>query len=412
MTPDLISTINACVIIPTYNNEKTLRRVLEKTEELASNIIVINDGSNDTTPEILRDFPKITIITFSKNQGKGMALRAGFKEALKQGFEYAITLDSDGQHFPGDIPIFINEIEKNGSALLIGDRNMEQDGIPGKSNFGNRVSTFWYWFETGIKLKDTQSGFRLYPIERMKNFKFFTKKFEFEIEVIVKAAWAGIPVKNVPIQVLYDERERVSHFRPVLDFTRISILNTGLVLVTLFYIKPRDYVRSYKAKGFKRFFLEDLLHSEDSKIKKSLSVAIGVFVGLSPLWGFQTLVVLFLAFVFRLNKLIAFAFSNVSIPPLIPFIIYASLKVGGFILGKPSLGKFEWTSLESYKQYVSLHVSEYLLGSFVLASIVGLLFGIGAYLLLGIRMHKQKKSISTSIDQQKNPDKSGSHYQS
>src|SRR5690606_15969568 len=145
-----------------------------------------------------------------------------------------------------------------------------------------------------------------------------------EIEVIVKVAWAGVPVKNVPIQVLYDESERVSNFRPFKDFTRISLLSTWLVLLILVYIKRRDYFRSFKEKGFRRFFLEDLLHSEDSKTKKALSVALGVFIGLSPFWGFQTLIVLFLAFVFRLNKLISFAFSNVSIPPLIPFIIYAS----------------------------------------------------------------------------------------
>ncbi len=386
----LLSSLNFCVIIPTYNNEKTLAKVLDKTLEFTPNIIVINDGSTDSTSEILSDYQPITILNQSKNRGKGMALRLGFKEALKQGFDYAVTIDSDGQHFPEDIPVFLNEIEKNGEALLIGDRNMEQEGIPGKSSFGNRISSFWYWFETGIRLKDTQSGLRLYPIKRMKNFKYFTRKFEFEIEVIVKAAWAGIPVKNVPIRVLYDESERVSHFRPFKDFTRISLLNTWLVLVTLFYIKPRDYFKSFKEKGFKRFFLEDLLHSEDSKSKKALSVALGVFIGLSPFWGFQTVIVLFLAFAFRLNKLIAFAFSNVSIPPLIPLIIYVSLKIGSFLLGKPPLPKFEWGTFESYKEFVSQHLAEYIVGSFTFATIAAVLVGLASYLLLGIRMRKQK----------------------
>src|SRR5690606_18578479 len=234
--------------------------VLDKTLVFTNEIIVVNDGSTDSTVEILKEYPQIKIIHQPKNQGKGMALRTGFKEALKLGFDYAVTIDSDGQHFPEDIPVFLEEIQKNGEALLIGDRNMEQEGIPGKSSFGNRFSNFWYQFETGIQLNDTQSGFRVYPIRRMKDLKFFTQKFEFEIEVIVKAAWAGIPVKNVPIQVLYDESERVSHFRPFKDFTRISLLNTWLVLLTLLYIKPRDYFRSFKEKGFRRFFLEDLLH--------------------------------------------------------------------------------------------------------------------------------------------------------
>jgi len=388
------SAINACVIIPTYNNEKTLARVLDKTLEFTQNIIVVNDGSTDSTSEILSGYQQITIINQSQNHGKGMALRAGFREALKQGFDYAITIDSDGQHFPSDIPVFVEEIQKNGEALLIGDRNMEQDGIPGKSSFGNRFSNFWYKFETGIKLNDTQSGFRLYPLRRMKNMKFFTRKFEFEIEVIVKAAWAGIPVRNVPIRVLYDESERVSHFRPFKDFTRISLLNTWLVIVALFYIKPRDYFRRFREKGLKRFFLEDLLHSEDSKLKKSLSVALGVFIGLSPLWGFQTIVVLFLAFVFRLNKLIAFAFSNVSLPPLIPFIIYGSLKTGSFILGRPPLPPFEWGAFKSYKDFIGRHLAEYLTGSLILGIVCAVLFGLGSYLLLGIRMRKDRKAKS------------------
>lgn len=390
MQSNLLSTINGCVIIPTYNNEKTLSRVLNKTLEFTSNIIVINDGSTDSTEQILNNYPQIILINQPKNMGKGMALRTGFRKALEQGFTYAITIDSDGQHFPDDIPIFVNEILENGEALLIGDRNMEQEGIPGKSSFGNRFSNFWFWFETGIKLNDTQSGFRLYPIQRMQNLHFFTRKFEFEIEVIVKTAWKGIPVKNIPIQILYDESERVSHFRPFKDFTRISILNTWLVLVALLYIKPRDYFKKFKKKGFKRFFLEDLLHSEDSKTKKSLSVALGVFIGLSPLWGFQTVIVLFLAFVLRLNKLIAFAFSNISLPPLIPFIIYASLKIGNFMLGNKELPNFEWNTFKSYKDFIGQHLSEYVLGSFMLAIICSFLFGMGSYLLLGIWMRKQK----------------------
>lgn len=392
MHPTSLSTLHYCVIIPTYNNEKTLKRVLDQTLPFTSNIIVVNDGSTDSTSEILSGYPEISVINQPKNQGKGMALRLGFKEALRQNFDYAVTIDSDGQHFPADIPVFLSEIEKNGDALLIGDRNMQQEGIPGKSSFGNRISSFWFWFETGIRLKDTQSGFRLYPIQQMKNFQYFTRKFEFEIEVIVKAAWAGIPVKNVPIQVLYDESERVSHFRPFKDFIRISLLNTWLVLLALLYIKPRDYFRSFKEKGFKRFFLEDLLHSKDSKTKKSLSVALGVFIGLSPFWGFQTLIVLFLAFVFRLNKLISFAFSNVSIPPLIPFIIYASLKIGSFILGKPPLPPFKWDAFDSYKEFVSQHLAEYLVGSFSLALICSFLFGLASYLLLGIRMRRSKRT--------------------
>src|SRR5690606_10548263 len=146
-------------------------------------------------------------------------------------------------------------------------------------------------------------------------------------------------------------------------------LNTWLVLVTLCYIRPRDYFRSFREKGFRRFFLENLLKSNDSPAKKASSVALGVWVGLSPFWGFQTVIVLFLAVVLRLNKLIAFAFSNVSIPPLIPFIIYACLQIGIALSGVPADGGCQWQDISTYRPFIQQHLAEYLLGSAVLASV-------------------------------------------
>ena len=390
---DKIKKLRCCVIIPTYNNENTLQRVLDGVLKYTHSIIVVNDGSTDSTKNILEAYNHTHIIHLKKNVGKGNALRRGFMAAEKLGFEYAITIDSDGQHFPEDIEVFIEEYEKNGEALLIGSRNMEQEGVPGKSSFGNKFSNFWFWVETGIKLKDTQSGYRFYPLKKINKIKFYTKKFEFEIEAIVKAAWRGIEVKNVPVKVLYDETERVSHFRPFKDFTRISILNTWFVLVTFLYIKPRDFFRKFKKKGLKRFFLEDLLKSEDSPKKKSLSVALGIFIGIAPLWGLQTILVLFLAVILRLNKFIAFAFSNISIPPMIPIIIYLSLKTGAIILGKSNVPVFNletFKNLDSFKE----HISQYLIGSIVLATILSILFGITTYIVLSFLKQKNKNSTT------------------
>ena len=208
-----------CVLIPTYNNEKTLKRVIDGVLDYTQNIIVVNDGSTDSTLSILRDYRQISIINLPKNRGKGNALKIGFRKAFELGFDFAITIDSDGQHYPDDIPVFVEALlAENEDVLLIGNRNMSQDGIPKKSSFGNNFSNFWFWFETGIKLQDTQSGYRLYPLNKIPK-KYFTPKFEFEIEIIVRTAWKNIPVKNVPVKVLYDPAERVSHFRPFKDFT-------------------------------------------------------------------------------------------------------------------------------------------------------------------------------------------------
>src|SRR5690606_34037914 len=240
-----IEKLKTVVIVPTYNNERTLKRVLDGVLEYTHSIIVVNDGSTDSTSEILINYPQIIQIHLPENKGKGNALAIAFGVAREKGFKNAITIDSDGQHYPDDIPTFIEALKTaEEPVLLIGNRNMNQDGIPKKSSFGNRFSNFWFWFETGIKLEDTQSGYRLYPLDAIPK-KFYTKKFEFEIEIIVRTAWNGVAVKNIPVQVLYDPSERVSHFRPFKDFTRISILNTLLVFLTFFYIIPRNFFRSF-----------------------------------------------------------------------------------------------------------------------------------------------------------------------
>ncbi|KPE51322.1 DUF2062 domain-containing protein [Chryseobacterium indologenes] len=367
-----------CVLIPTYNNEKTLKRVIDGVLDYTENIIAVNDGSTDATPEILAQYPQITVITLAENQGKGNGLKTGFRKAKELGYHYAITIDSDGQHYPDDIPVFVEALlREKEDVLLIGNRNMSQDGIPKKSSFGNRFSNFWFWFETGIKLEDTQSGYRLYPLLKIPK-KYFTPKFEFEIEIIVRTAWRHVPVKNVPVKVLYDPAERVSHFRPFKDFTRISILNTILVTITLFYIIPRNFVNNFKKKSFKRFIKEDVLESDGSNRIKAFSIALGVFIGLSPFWGFQTLLVISLSVLFKLNKVLAFVASNVSLPPFIPFIIAASLFLGApFVQGDSNI-----LSEELNFELVKNNLLQYVIGSFILSTTLSSISGIAVFLFL------------------------------
>lgn len=382
-TTEAMGQLKCCVIIPTYNNHKTLKKVIDGVLLYTNDIIVVNDGSTDTTSHILTKFLHIHTISLPHNKGKGYALRKGFELALELGFHFAITIDSDGQHFPDDIPILIDSLNKETSknVLYIGARNMGQKDVPKKSSFGNKFSNFWFWVETGIRLQDTQSGYRLYPLQALKDITFFTRKFEFEIEAIVKAAWNGIQVKNIPVKVTYDLTERVSHFRPFIDFSRISLLNTYLVILTFLYIFPRDIIQKIKKKGIKRFLHEDFLGSNDSHEKKALSIALGVFIGLSPLWGFQTLTVIFLAVLFKLNKTIAFAFSNISFPPFIPFVLFISLKIGHLVLGT----EFDFTFEEAGENFeVIKHLKSYIIGSITLSTLGALTMGFCGYIILNI----------------------------
>lgn len=386
-TRSLATSHKICVLMPTYNNAKTLRRVIDGVLFYTTDFIVINDGSTDETASILKEYSELRILNVQSNKGKGNALQLGFKEAIALGYDYAITIDSDGQHFPKDLTVFVKALEAaTAPLLLIGNRNMKGENVPKKSSFGNRFSNFWFWFETGICLTDTQSGYRMYPLHYIPK-KFYTNKFEFEIEIIVRTAWNGVAVQNVPVDVLYDPTERVSHFRPFQDFTRISILNTVLVTIALLYIKPRDFIKSFKKKSFKQFLKEDVLQADDTDEVKALSVVLGSFIGIVPLWGLQSFLSIFLAVLFRWNKVISFAASNVSIPPMIPLIVFASLWIGSGFIGTPLT---EIPRLDVInKQFFQDHLLQYLLGSFILATSVSLLFGSITYGFLKIN-HKKK----------------------
>jgi glycosyltransferase involved in cell wall biosynthesis len=383
--------LKVCILVPTFNNEKTLGILLSDLQGFGAYIIVVNDGSTDGTENILSRFPGIHSISYSVNRGKGHALRKGFRSAVEQGYEYAISIDSDGQHFAKDLPAFLTALDENPGSLIIGARNMDQSSVPGKSSFGHRFSNFWYKVETGIELPDTQSGFRLYPVARLRSMTFFTNRFEFEIEVIVRAAWKGIPVIPVPVSVYYaPPEERISHFRPFTDFTRISILNTFLVMISFLYIKPRDLLRRlFLKRKWKEVFVDELFDPSQSDLRKSVSVGFGMLMGIMPIWGFQLVVAIFLAVLLRLNKGLVILFANISIPPMIPIIIYASYRFGAFWTTDPvkPVSFVKSMSLSA----IRYNFKQYLIGSISLAVAAGLAAGLISFILL--RLFSRKKPV-------------------
>lgn len=361
-----------CVLIPTYNNAKVLKSVIEDVLQYTNNIIVINDGSTDDTLEIIEPFDNIEHLTYEQNEGKGFALRSGMKLAENLGYEFAISIDSDGQHFAKDLPQFINKLEENKNAIIIGARNMDGQDQKQGSSFANKFSNFWFLVETAIKLPDTQSGYRLYPLKKVNKLNYFTSKYEFEIEVIVRNSWRGLDIVAVPISVFYpEEDERISHFRPFKDFFRISILNTVLVIFALLFGLPARLFHNIKKKGFKRILKEDILQTKDSNLKVAKAIGFGFFMGIVPIWGWQVIVSLALSQYFKLNKAIVVLAANISVPPMIPFIIFGSFYTGALVLGK-DLNLLHFTSDISLKT-VSQDILQYILGAFVLAIIIGII---------------------------------------
>ena len=369
-TKNQFKKLNCCVIIPTYNNSKTLDDVIQSTLEYCDAVIIVNDGSTDSTCEILAKYPQLIIVKHDVNIGKGKALRSGCAWAIEKGFEYVISIDSDGQHFPKDFSLFLNKIEENPGSLIIGARNMTVDNVPSKSNVGNRISNFWYKVETGISLDDTQSGFRLYPVKKLKNIWFFTTKFEFEIEVIVKAAWRGVSVISVPVSVYYaPPDERVSHFKPRSDSTRISFLNTYLVTLAIFFWWPVMLIRKLSITDYKKVWKEDVIASHESAMKKAVSMGVGLFFGIVPIWGFQFALAILTAIYFKLNKVIVGLSAQISSPPLIPFILFASIKMGEVVMGE----KVDLIFSKSLSLHeITKNILVYYVGATVLSLIVGL----------------------------------------
>ena len=233
-----------CVIIPTYNNVQTIREVVERSLVYCMDVIVVSDGCTDGTTEILRSIDGITLVEYPTNMGKGYALKQGFQKALSMGFAYAITLDADGQHYPENIPDFLKANQKYPGTLIVGQRNLEGVVRSKGSSFANKFSNFWFFVQTGCNLKDTQTGYRLYPLKKLHGLSFLTSRYEAELELMVFASWNGVKLKSIPIDVFYPKPEdRVSHFRPVADFARISVLNTVLCVLAIVYGWPANIIR-------------------------------------------------------------------------------------------------------------------------------------------------------------------------
>lgn len=244
-----ICQLGICLVLPTYNNDQTIGNVLENLVEHTSDIIVVNDGSTDTTARILDTFRSrlAAVVSYPVNRGKGYALKCGFRKAIEKNYAYALTLDTDGQHDWSCVERLVEAAKASPNTLLIGSRYRYHHNTPGQNKFANRFSNFWFYVQTGQPLPDTQSGCRLYPLRLMKDMTLLTNRFEMEIEVLVRCAWRHIPLKAVPITVYYaPEGKRVSHFRPCKDFLRISWLNTVLTFLAVLYGRPKMLLSKWK----------------------------------------------------------------------------------------------------------------------------------------------------------------------
>lgn len=232
---DAVSKNKFAIIIPVYNHPQKIYEVIERAMTLDLPIFVIDDGSTDATYEKIKDIPGIHILRHAQNLGKGAAIMTGFAEAAKNS-EWAITIDADGQHDPVDAENLINAARRFPKAIIVGMRTgMDGANVRWTSRFGRKFSNFWVWMSGGGKLEDSQSGFRVYPLPESVNLGVQSKRFEFEVEILVMARRYGISVIEVPVDVRYDPAGvRISHFRPWLDFFRNTRVFSRLIAERIF----------------------------------------------------------------------------------------------------------------------------------------------------------------------------------
>ncbi len=228
--------MKVAVIIPVYNHQEQVAEVIRETLELQLPVFVVDDGSTDETPGILESLEGVTVLRHPRNQGKGAALLTGFAAAASKDCDWALTLDADGQHCPGDGSAFLEVARRGERVIAIGNRQgMAQDNVPWTSRFGRLFSNFWVWAAGGPWVNDSQSGFRLYPLPEALHLEVRARRYQFEVEILVKAKRKNIRTVEVPVSVVYQPKGvRISHFHPWQDFFRNSATFSRLIFSRLF----------------------------------------------------------------------------------------------------------------------------------------------------------------------------------
>ncbi len=213
------------IVVPCFNAASRVGDVVRGALGRGLPVYVVDDGSADGSGDAAAQAGATAVVRHPRNQGKGAAIRTGFRWALQHGADAVLTLDADGQHDPGEIPRLLAAHATEPDALVIGVRSFAPEDMPRRSRIGNRISTFWIGRFAGRRYTDTQSGFRLYPRALAALPALRTRRFDTETELLLCAARLRLPVVEVPVRTIYDA-DRVTHFHGLTDTLRVL----GLVI--------------------------------------------------------------------------------------------------------------------------------------------------------------------------------------
>ena len=366
--------------VPVYNNKGTVRSIVQGCRSVLEKVVVIDDGSTDADVAALLAGIDVVVLKHDNNSGKGRAILTAARYIEEQGGDYMITIDADGQHYPRDIEKFIPLLEEDCASLIIGCRNFNTENVPDKSRFGRHFANFWLRLETGMHIDDCQSGFRAYPVKYLNQLKLRGSHYDFEAEVLAKAAWAGLQLKTVDIDVYYPgPGRRISSFRPFLDNLRISHTHAMLVGRRLLPWRHKLFVPQKKSdfkmvfhpvKLFKMVFLENA-----TPAGLAAAAATGALFAILPLLFMHTLVILYVAARLNLNKIVAVNVQHFFMPPFVPALC---IEVGYYLRHGKWLTDLSFEII--FAQFGD-RLFEWLLGSLIIAPVGALLMGGAVYFI-------------------------------
>jgi glycosyltransferase involved in cell wall biosynthesis len=366
--PDLATGLKILVVIPVYNHAKTVAGVAQRALDQGFPVLVVDDGSTDGSFDAVSALP-LARHRMPVNGGKGGAILAAAALADEWGYEAMVTIDADGQHDPADAMALVDAAFSGQPAIVIGARRMDGEHVPRSSVFGREFSNFWVRLECGETLPDTQSGYRLYPVELLRKVRFLSRGYTFEIEVLVRGRWAGLPIVSVPVPVYYPPGdERISHFHKLKDNLRLSLLHTYLVTRSLIPWRHRRLFadqRGQQPSIFQpRLYLKALSSEHSSERELAAAVWVGIFLGALPIIPFGIATIVYASHRLHLNKLASVGASNVCCAPFVPM---ACVELGHFVL----YGRF-WYEFNRHTMLEELHrrLWEWLIGSLVIGPIL------------------------------------------
>ncbi len=412
------------ILLPTYNNAPKLAAVLRGVAALGVPMLVVNDGSTDATAEILDAFvaehadPGLDLqrIDHARNRGKGAALRTGFRAARRLGFTHALSMDTDGQHDPADAQALLEAASAQPTAIVVGCRNAADPDYPAANRVGRTFSNLCIFIASGRRIEDSQSGYRVYPLGLVEAVPCRAGRYGYEAEILTRSGWAGCPLVEVPIRVIYPPAaEHISHFRPWLDSWRSAALHLRLFIRAvmpwpfkkwpppastppppganadqalasvapqrplwqraLLWFDPRELVRSAR-------------RDRVSQMSVAAGLGVGALVANLPVYPVQTLVAVYLAKRLHLHPVSTVAGSQLAFPPIGLALIFAAITLGHLVLtgSPPRWSDFRDLGSLSFGEIRHL-MHEYFLSWWIGGVALGIVLGLATF-ILGILLLK------------------------